>query len=687
MRHFGGLIRALGARYDGHTDLELVDVSIVGAWGEGAGAERLTDVTRRALLDCYLETFQQTPLVLQLQDAHYALAKRPVGWRVDCLGDMGGFSKTWSHMNDYYPQTLIQTGMQDAWRRAPVTMEVCWVMQHWKNQGWDIDHIIDESLKWHISSFNAKSSAVPPEWWPQVNRWLKKMGYRFVLRKFTYPRAVNPGGDLAFTSWWDNKGVAPCYKKFPLALRLEERPAGGDSPYPGGHHDVAPGRQRVRRHRGHPGEFARGRLRSGTGAPRPARQDSQGQTGHRRRRKGWLVSAWDHQSRRQPTDKGPMITSCNRATRWPHATRLPLLPVNLVAADVRKLILFPAREVNASLHRLLLFMGSKCEIFWAILPMNIPIGRASLICALILLATPSVSVVLSAESARSSASKRDTFAAHNGAAMERLPLFDGRIEKVWATAESDLAGETNRTAASAPALRWHINVDHYGGEPRYLIGWPRVSRAFKGDERDWSGFDYLEFRVRAETTRERLPGQPVTLQVRMDVAEGAWSRPLTELKKGEWVKFAFPLDELPKPEAVSQIMFSISDSNYRHQDEVEFTIADLALTRFTAPTLLEFVPEQAVLFTDASGWPVRFRVSGVKAGERAEVVCELKRDGKTISRETIAAARGPQRVMMRLGEKPPPGAGELVGRIGNGPPQVCPVRFVESPWTERRDRR
>ncbi|MBM3243037.1 DUF4832 domain-containing protein [Candidatus Poribacteria bacterium] len=23
------------------------------------------------------------------------------------------------------------------------------------------------------------------------------------------------------TSWWENKGVAPCYKKFPLALRLK----------------------------------------------------------------------------------------------------------------------------------------------------------------------------------------------------------------------------------------------------------------------------------------------------------------------------------------------------------------------------------------------------------------------------------------------------------------------------------
>ena len=81
-------------------------------------------------------------------------------------------------------------------------------------------HIIDQSLKWHISSFNGKSSAVPKEWWPQVNRWLKKMGYRLVLRKFTYPAAVKRGGKLDFTSWWENKGVAPCYHPFRLALRL-----------------------------------------------------------------------------------------------------------------------------------------------------------------------------------------------------------------------------------------------------------------------------------------------------------------------------------------------------------------------------------------------------------------------------------------------------------------------------------
>ena len=177
--HFGNMIRAMGKRYDGHPDLESVDLSIVGAWGEGEGSEELSAKTREALVDAYLETFNKTPLLMLLTDARtngYGISRKPVGWRVDCLGDMGGFSPTWNHMLDCYPEAIINCGMKDAWQKAPVSFEVCWVMKFWKNKGWDIDYIIDQSLKWHISSFNGKSSAVPGEWWPQVNRWLKKDG-------------------------------------------------------------------------------------------------------------------------------------------------------------------------------------------------------------------------------------------------------------------------------------------------------------------------------------------------------------------------------------------------------------------------------------------------------------------------------------------------------------------------------
>src|SRR6185437_6431266 len=238
--------RALGNRYDGDPDLDLVDISILAAWGEGAGTNLLTDKTRHVLIDSYMNSFHKTPLVTQLGDKEtvaYTLSKsyeeasndaadneraaslgeeRPhVGWRADCLGDMGSFSKTFNLMTDVYPEAVVKLGLADAWKTAPVTMEACGVMQNWKDRGWDLQYIIDQSIKWHMSSFNAKSSAVPPEWRSQVNQWLNRMGYRFALRRFTYPATIDVSRKLTFTSWWENKGDAPAYRRYPMALRLK----------------------------------------------------------------------------------------------------------------------------------------------------------------------------------------------------------------------------------------------------------------------------------------------------------------------------------------------------------------------------------------------------------------------------------------------------------------------------------
>ncbi len=38
IQYFGGMIRALGERYDGHPDLESLDISLAGFWGEGEGS-------------------------------------------------------------------------------------------------------------------------------------------------------------------------------------------------------------------------------------------------------------------------------------------------------------------------------------------------------------------------------------------------------------------------------------------------------------------------------------------------------------------------------------------------------------------------------------------------------------------------------------------------------------------------
>jgi hypothetical protein len=224
IKHWTNMVRALGARYDGHPDLDAVDVSIVGYWGEGEHTDMLSEGTMQALVASYLLAFPKTPLMMQPTDRRtnmYALSKRSTGWRADCLGDMRCISGgRWCHMFDAYPEDIVNFGLTEAWRQGPVSLEACGVMQDWKNRGWDVDYVIEQSLKWHISTFNNKSSAVPGEWMPQVKRWLNRMGYRFVLRRFAYPDTAAAGGKLTFATWWENKGVAPPYHKFPLALRL-----------------------------------------------------------------------------------------------------------------------------------------------------------------------------------------------------------------------------------------------------------------------------------------------------------------------------------------------------------------------------------------------------------------------------------------------------------------------------------
>jgi hypothetical protein len=216
-------VRAFAARYDGHPFISSVDMALCGAWGEGAGSEFVEEKKLDGIIRAYIEGFTVTPLQCLLHDPVSVGAilkyRKNVGFRVDCLGDMGGFhGKEWSHMQDYYPMNIENFNMHDAWEKGTVVFEACWHMNDWYLSGWDIDYIIEESLKWHISSYNGKQTTVPIEWRDAVAKWVKKMGYRFELRR-AYAAAEN--GSLRAKLLWCNTGVAPCYKPYPLLLKLK----------------------------------------------------------------------------------------------------------------------------------------------------------------------------------------------------------------------------------------------------------------------------------------------------------------------------------------------------------------------------------------------------------------------------------------------------------------------------------
>jgi len=224
VEYFTNLIRVFGEKYDGHPYIHSVDVALVGSWGEGGGTEFLEDWALHKLVDIYFESFKVTPMQCLLHCPHSVeyikSKKRPVGFRVDCLGDMGGFHNEWSHMHDFYPENIGNFDMSEAWKTAPIIFEACWHTSDWYHNGWDIDYIIDESLKWHASTYNAKMTTLPEAWRPNIERWLRKMGYRFELRSASFSSTLTPGGVFEYETFWVNAGVAPAYYNYPLAFRL-----------------------------------------------------------------------------------------------------------------------------------------------------------------------------------------------------------------------------------------------------------------------------------------------------------------------------------------------------------------------------------------------------------------------------------------------------------------------------------
>lgn len=225
VEYWSDFISKFAKHFDGHPVISSVDMALVGAWGEGGGTEFLAEDKIRCITDAYIDNFKLTPLQALLHDPRSISIirerKENIGFRVDCLGDMGGFhGEEWSHMLDFYPENICNFGMSEAWKKAPVVFEACWHMNDWFLQGWDIDYIIDEALKWHISSYNSKGTTVPEAWKGSVERWLNKMGYRFELRKLEYNPVVNSGSSLSIRALWANVGVAPIYRNYPLVVRL-----------------------------------------------------------------------------------------------------------------------------------------------------------------------------------------------------------------------------------------------------------------------------------------------------------------------------------------------------------------------------------------------------------------------------------------------------------------------------------
>ncbi|MGA2033262.1 MAG: DUF4832 domain-containing protein [Thermoguttaceae bacterium] len=222
-------IKRLGERYDGHPDIDHLDLGSIGWWGEwhlsGTKKAQLPTLDNRMkVVDAYLAAFKKTPLIMLLNGLEcttYA-TQHGAGWRCDSLGDLGSFSSTWNHMKNGYPQWIRATMVQDVWKTAPIAYEPPAAVSEFVEKKWPLRWIFNYGLACHGSYFNGKSGKLPTDdhFRQEMERFLRRLGYRLVLKELKYPPRVMVGGKLELSMKWQNVGSAPCYKPYRIAYRF-----------------------------------------------------------------------------------------------------------------------------------------------------------------------------------------------------------------------------------------------------------------------------------------------------------------------------------------------------------------------------------------------------------------------------------------------------------------------------------
>ncbi len=249
----------------------------------------------------------------------------------------------------------------------------------------------------------------------------------------------------------------------------------------------------------------------------------------------------------------------------------------------------------------------------------------------------------------------------------------------WYTAECTLEKNTEVVPPGAEfSLRWHIDVDHTTGEPKYPIGWPRVGLSLTPPV-DWSGYDFLTFKVYGDTSREAFPTVAFGLTVDMPARPNQHALSFS-LAKREWRDITVPIEDLRYPKTIGRVGWHIGESNYSHLDKIDFYLADLKLGRYAAPQVMAMKPLEALVSTRPGYLVIDAQVAGVAEGATVEGLLTVP--GKGGQRQLkIELRRGRQRLVAACPELAP-GAAEVTLQVAGGATAKARIEVVTGPFEE-----
>jgi hypothetical protein len=213
----GAFLDALGQRWDGHPDVEFLDIGSYGLWGEWHTSHPAPVEVRRQILDAYLRAFPRTLLLMlsgEIELLGYAL-EHGTGLRRDGVGS------PWHARNWVGSKTYAGVpGMGEAWNRAPVVFEFFGNYGYLQQRGWSFEDALRFVREQHAALVLDNLGELPPEAMPAIEEVARVAGYRFVLREVAHAPEARRGRSLRVRMSWANVGVAKLYRPFTLQVLL-----------------------------------------------------------------------------------------------------------------------------------------------------------------------------------------------------------------------------------------------------------------------------------------------------------------------------------------------------------------------------------------------------------------------------------------------------------------------------------
>lgn len=226
----------------GPTDsLAWIDVGLYGQYGEWAlrssvyanppaGIVPITPATKRAYAKMHFDAFPSQQFVMFIpysnKDAltygllEQTITARPVGLRVDCLGQYGYFNQWSNRPAEWAP-------FAEQWRRAPFIAEFCPFESGEAQNGPATAR--QQAAAYHISSIGNGNFALSK---PDAERWAsftaaeqqdllmlgRESGYRYAIDKTSV--TLSEGGQLSVGATIVNRGSAPTYEPWNVRVEL-----------------------------------------------------------------------------------------------------------------------------------------------------------------------------------------------------------------------------------------------------------------------------------------------------------------------------------------------------------------------------------------------------------------------------------------------------------------------------------